>query len=569
MNYRHLQIESIHNDLQCQNYELQSIYKYSHSSESIHNDLQCQNYELQVVAGHCTKCKTIYHADHEHSVQEKEELKLYLNSARWLKIGQKVWVDHTFSKAVLNGMYNFHASTSAFMEFWNMSFGFSQSLTRHHIWQAFVQESICKIAEASGIELELPENLTIDEVTQRAYAKLGENGVIRCAEGHACKECTRDYKRAADVIGNINDPAALVGVDENQEVPAFRGQQENLELEDDNEMDVDESSEDSQNEVNRASVHMVVMDGIVMGPKHCAIENCTADLANYQTGVYCEEHQISYGNICHMVDCTEFKVDGTLTCIQHQREWNSHRVRYGGSSVLGVQRLLRRSEEEGLPWVQVSGHSVQPHDQPASQTVSRIQYHFVAPRFYCVETICAPCGVVIAWTKFSKAESPSNILDFLESVYPDSTERPDYVCIDKACLLLRHAVASGRWDNWKDTTRFIVDSYHYINHRTTDQLCRTYCNPAPLNGSAPNLVEVEQDRYGHSHYKQAFNTQACEQLNAWIGGFETILKRMSAGNFNWFLHAMLFVHTQQIIQRLKKKMAREDEVNHDSDKEGD
>jgi hypothetical protein len=34
--------------------------------------------------------------------------------------------------------------------------------------------------------------------------------------------------------------------------------------------------------------------------------------------------------------------------------------------------------------------------------------------------------------------------------------------------------------------------------------------------------------------------QACEQLNAWLSGFENILKRMVPGNFDWFLHTMLF-----------------------------
>ena len=47
--------------------------------------------------------------------------------------------------------------------------------------------------------------------------------------------------------------------------------------------------------------------------------------------------------------------------------------------------------------------------------------------------------------------------------------------------------------------------------------------------------------------------QACEQLNAWLGGFEFILKKMTAGNFNWFLHTMLFVHTQHVIAKQKKK----------------
>jgi hypothetical protein len=52
-----------------------------------------------------------------------------------------------------------------------------------------------------------------------------------------------------------------------------------------------------------------------------------------------------------------------------------------------------------------------------------------------------------------------------------------------------------------------VDAYHYINHRTTDYLCRKWCNPAPLNGSAPNLVTVAYDANGQPHYKRAFNTQ--------------------------------------------------------------
>jgi hypothetical protein len=129
-----------------------------------------------------------------------------------------------------------------------------------------------------------------------------------------------------------------------------------------------------------------------------------------------------------------------------------------------------------------------------------------------VETICAPCGVVRAWTKFAKAESPTNILNWLQSVYPNVEERPDYICIDKACLVLRTAISNGSWNIWKETSRFIVDSYHYINHRTTDYLCRTWCNPAPLNGSQPNLIAVEYDRNGDPHYKRAFNTQVSVPL---------------------------------------------------------
>jgi hypothetical protein len=140
-----------------------------------------------------------------------------------------------------------------------------------------------------------------------------------------------------------------------------------------------------------------------------------------------------------------------------------------------------------------------------------------APSFYCVETVCAPCGVVVAWTKFAKDESPSNILAFLQKVFPTEESRPDYFCIDKACLVLRSALRRGLWDRiWGKTTRFIVDTYHDRNHKDDDELCRKWCNPAPSDGSAPNLVIEGKDKEGKPCLRRAFNTQVstCESLDS-------------------------------------------------------
>ena len=194
---------------------------------------------------------------------------------------------------------------------------------------------------------------------------------------------------------------------------------------------------------------------------------------------------------------------------------------------------------------------------------------FTPHQFYCVETICAPCGVVIAWMKFANSESPANILKFLETVYPTEESWPNYICIDKACLVLHHAINSESWNMWRKTTQFIVDSYHYINHCILDFLCHKWCNPAPINGSAPNLVIVEYDQNGIPHYKCAFNTQACEQLNAWLGGFDSILRRMTVGNFNWFLHVMLSYHTWMVIKKQQEKMNKSDSNNQSDDDDSD
>ena len=109
------------------------------------------------------------------------------------------------------------------------------------------------------------------------------------------------------------------------------------------------------------------------------------------------------------VECDRPKVAPTHTCAIHQNHWCQHAIRYGWQSFLRIHRLIRCSEEEHVEWLPQGNRQVQPHDEdPGSQ--SRKVNHFVPPRFYCVETICAPCGT------------------------PDV--RPDYVCIDKGCQVL-------------------------------------------------------------------------------------------------------------------------------------
>jgi hypothetical protein len=82
---------------------------------------------------------------------------------------------------------------------------------------------------------------------------------------------------------------------------------------------------------------------------------------------------------------------------------------------------------ENLEWNGERLINEQPHDEEAPEP--RKHNYFSPGRYYCVETICAPCGVVIAWTKFAKAESETNILDFLTATYPNEATRPDYAIL--------------------------------------------------------------------------------------------------------------------------------------------
>jgi len=343
--------------------------------------------------------------------------------------------------------------------------------------------------------LELNENLPIDEVTREAFNALGQNCVIYAANGHACPECTQPYRPP--------------------------------ENENPDDMNVDP-----------ADVTMHVVDGIVMGPTHCAFNNCESELLNARGGSFCPIHERAYGSRCHVVGCHNDKVHPTQACQQHKSEWDQHIHNQSPGALAGVRRMLRRPAEN-FDWLPNLQHNPLPHDGPVPP--DRENKHYSSPnRFYCVETVCAPCGTVIAWTKFAKSESPTKIMNFLNSIYPTKESQPSYICIDKACTVLKFIVNNGAYADWFDTTCLVVDSYHYTNHKATDNICRTWCNPTPSDGSAPNLVIPTTDKSGNPCFKHAFNTQACEQLNSWLGGYESILKRMIPGNFNWFLHAMLY-----------------------------
>jgi hypothetical protein len=241
---------------------------------------------VHVLGGKCPDCDTRYYADHETSWRDNSRrvrIKFYLNSAKYLKVGSNIWVDRSFSAAVVNGTYSFHASSSAFAEFWNDTFWTVETgckkLSRRQTWHAYVQESIRQVAQASQYTLELADGLPIDDVTRHAFNLLGENGVIRSAENHFCSECTQDYKETADRITG-DDPAAVIGVDENHNVPVLTGDDADLAARDmaqarldaQNAMEVDDDDDDdamSSSSTEKAPVKMVVLDGLVMGPPVC------------------------------------------------------------------------------------------------------------------------------------------------------------------------------------------------------------------------------------------------------------------------------------------------------------
>ncbi|KAH6904543.1 hypothetical protein BKA70DRAFT_1226791 [Coprinopsis sp. MPI-PUGE-AT-0042] len=389
-----------------------------------------------VLGAECPACATSYMADHHwQTTKEKGQEQTLENDACYIKLGQKLWADHTFTEAVSNAFHSLHLSFQAFSSFF----------TNSYVSNGFSSLSSRSLAVTFGKHI-------------LETCILGNKGKVKPAEGHACGECTQ---------------------------PCW-------------------TSTEPDSVVEGCSVNMRVVDGIVTGPLHCARPKCYKPLSNNRGESYCDKHILEFSHFCRIVECLALAKSGTRACELHAPEWKHYQASASRSSSSGVKRMIHRPAER-QPWQES-------HERPENPQPHQPKHYFAASRIYCVETLCAPCGVVEAWSLFAKSESPTNIMKFLD--------------------------------------------YHHWNHSKTDELCQKWCNPAPDDGSTPNLVIKVKDNQGKEVAKRAFNMQICKQLNAWLAGYDSILKQMTVPNFKWFLHSMLFLQTKKVLVKQERKAAK-------------
>ncbi|KAJ7923681.1 hypothetical protein B0H13DRAFT_1463590, partial [Mycena leptocephala] len=140
------------------------------------------------------------------------------------------------------------------------------------------------------------------------------------------------------------------------------------------------------------------------------------------------------------------------------------------------------------------------------------------------------------------------ILNRIWADHPDS--KPSFIAYDDACSLRRHIVTQDPNDPWLSMTKLIVDAWHYIGHRATEILCHLWCNPAPVNGSQPDLILIEHDDNGVAHQTRAFNTETAEQLNSRLSSFESQLRQMSDINYDFFIHVLMMTYGEGVEEKV-------------------
>lgn len=88
-----------------------------------------------------------------------------------------------------------------------------------------------------------------------------------------------------------------------------------------------------------------------------------------------------------------------------------------------------------------------------------------------------------------------------------------------------------------------VDVFHFkCKHKEGDVECGRNCNPYLW----PELRTADG--------KWRFNSSAAEQANAWIGGFQSMVREMAADRYNFFLDEMIKPRNRILIEDLCRRL---------------
>jgi hypothetical protein len=87
-----------------------------------------------------------------------------------------------------------------------------------------------------------------------------------------------------------------------------------------------------------------------------------------------------------------------------------------------------------------------------------------------------------------------------------------------------------------------IDVFHFkCKHKESDIDCGRYCNPYIW----PELRTEDG--------KWRFNSSAAEQANAWIGGYQSMVREMQVDRYEFFLDKMIKRRNRILIKELHQK----------------
>ncbi|KAI0083493.1 hypothetical protein BDY19DRAFT_978231 [Irpex rosettiformis] len=300
---------------------------------------------------------------------------------------------------------------------------------------------------------------------------------------------------------------------------------------------------------------VVVTDGITIGRPCCSVHNCKNPLQKQYDRFCADPEHARLVTVCAIKDCDSTVLSGHLVCGNRLHlEFEARHRLHGQARIRQLAQLYNPNDEEehndsshnGEEFFdiddhnQIVGEDIGPSTFPLTPAAGhkRVRAIFGRKRTHGEQLLVGCCGIIIARATMYGAEGIHSVAEFIKQVFRH-VPPPEHIFYDSNCLLARHV--RGK-DPFFDNIGLSVDVFHFdCKHSEADAYCQAHCNPR----SFPELLNDNGSWY--------FNSSAAEQVNSWIGKYQSMCREMTAEKFDFFLDEMIMRRNEYTLASLQSQ----------------
>ncbi|KAK1233689.1 hypothetical protein PQX77_002846 [Marasmius sp. AFHP31] len=313
----------------------------------------------------------------------------------------------------------------------------------------------------------------------------------------------------------------------------------------------------------RYALRSTVTDGITIGHPCCAaVLDCKNPLPTTKHR-FCIEHD-HYTTRCAVTTCSEEVRPGFRTCGDPEHKKIEDHLKMRGKAMFQLKRRLERLHatqiHDSLPtqatgavgdgiegvgadddedvYFDQDGVCDEKSEKGNTQSKARFGRKWTHNEQLCV----ASCGVILGRATFFGSEAPNGVRWFWMKLFPTPASLPQVLWYDNNCrvMAMLENDSDPRLRDYFSNCAMPVDVFHFKSkHKESDDQCNMNCNPA-------NWPELEA-----SPGVWRFNSSAAEQTNVWMGGYQSIVREMSAVRYNFFLDEMIKWQNRMMVKELE------------------
>ncbi|KAF9539067.1 hypothetical protein CPC08DRAFT_771030 [Agrocybe pediades] len=299
----------------------------------------------------------------------------------------------------------------------------------------------------------------------------------------------------------------------------------------------------------RGYIRATVTDGVTIGRPTCSVHDCDIPLDSVKDR-YCPEH-LDQDKQCAVTSCTLSAEPHHRTCsIREHRaleDYNSEQNKAMFQLKRRLARLKTSQPRDAVPDSELGDAPFNDEevlidkngdctDKPDEGNRS-LRARFGRRRTHNEELCVATCGVILGRATFYGSEAPNGVRTFWTKLFPTRRALPGVLFHDNSCRIA--AMLRSEGDEYFKYSALPVDVFHFKSkHKESDTDCGTYCNPVLWK----DLMTPQGFR---------FNSSAAEQANAWIGGYQAVVREMQADRYEFFLDEMIRRRNRDIISELR------------------